>query len=113
MIGLTRVEASDLLYALDDADRLFCHRDAEQLLKMWQRLHLACCYLDGEQGCTGTPEDRKLELSPEETRMVVGVLSVEWIMEIRPQERQNRMLLLYARLASCLLIPLPVAVASW
>lgn len=62
-VVLSRAETAALLYALDDADRLFMHRRGEELLALWQRLHLACCYLDGEAGYHGTPEERSLHLT--------------------------------------------------
>lgn len=62
-VGLSRAETDALLYALDDADRLFMHHREEELLQLWQRLHLACCYLDGEAGYHGTPEERSLHLT--------------------------------------------------
>jgi hypothetical protein len=62
-VELSRAETDALLYALDDSDRLFMHHRGQELLALWQRLHLACCYLDGEQGFHGTPEERSLHLT--------------------------------------------------
>lgn len=86
-IPLSRDEATTLLFVLDDADRLFMHHRGEQLLDLWRRLHLACCYRDGDQGYYGTAAERDLSLSTEEAIAVWLTCDPEWIRTLRNPER--------------------------
>lgn len=109
MVTLTRQETNDLLFVLDDADRLFSHPLGDDVLALWQRLHLACCYLDGEQGYHGTDEQRRLTLNGMEALQILCVLSPEWIDDLRPMELRDRMCLLVTRLATASLTHVVVA----
>jgi hypothetical protein len=78
-IVLTRPEARALLEALDDADRLFMHHRGEELLELWRRIHLALCYIDGEQGYHGTEAERSLALTDRDALNLWLVLDVSYL----------------------------------
>jgi hypothetical protein len=86
---LTRWEAEALLFALDDADRLFMHALGEQLLRFWQRIHHALCYRDGANGFRGTPEERSLVLSPEEEQQLLQVFDADFLAALPPDVRTS------------------------
>lgn len=77
---LDRADVDALLYALDDPDEFFTGGErADRMLAMWQRLHHARCYCDGEAGYHGDEASRSFAISASEAVDLWLLCSPAWL----------------------------------
>lgn len=88
---LDRADVDALLYALDDADGLYSGGErAEAMLAMWQRLHHARCYRDGEQGYHGDEATRSFDVSADDALNLWLLCSERWLFTVTPRATRER-----------------------